>query len=29
MSQSGGPRIISKFVEGVVVVFDADGSPKY
>ena len=29
MSQSGGARIISKFVEGVVVVFDADGDPKY
>jgi hypothetical protein len=29
MSQSGGPRIISKFVEGVVAVFDADGDPKY
>tara|TARA_Y100000361_G_C11148842_1_gene339759 strand:+ start:742 stop:1497 length:756 start_codon:yes stop_codon:yes gene_type:complete len=29
MSQSGGPRIISKFVEGVIAVFDADGDPKY
>ena len=29
MSQSGGPRIISKFVEGCVAVFDADGDPKY
>ena len=29
MSQSGGPRIISKFVEGAIVVFDADGDPKY
>jgi len=29
MSQSAGPRIISKFVEGVVSVFDADGDPRY
>ena len=29
MSQDPGPRIISKFVEGVVPVFDADGTPRY
>ena len=29
MSQSAGPRIVSKFVEGVTVAFDADGDPKY
>jgi len=29
MSQDGGPRIISKFVEGAIIVFDADGDPKY
>lgn len=29
MTQSGGPRIISKFVEGVVAVFDEDADPKY
>ena len=29
MSQSEGPRIISKYVEGVSVQFDADGDPKY
>ena len=29
MTQKGGPRIVSKFVEGVIPVFDADGDPRY
>jgi len=29
MTQSGGPRIVAKYVEGVVPVFDADGDPRY
>ena len=29
MSQSPGPRIVSKYVEGVTISFDADGDPKF
>ena len=29
MSQDAGPRIVAKYVEGVVVVYDDDGDPKY